>query len=95
MIRYRVRLPEDIQNRLAHLDPKRKHKIKAALDLLEIEPRIGKPLEQELTGFWSYPVPPLRIVYLIDSGRREIQVVGLDHRQKIYDLLTEQLRSRE
>lgn len=91
MIRYRVILPEDARERIKHIPPQLKQKIRAALDLLEREPRAGKPLERELVGLWTYPVAPFRIVYLIEPSHREVQVIGLGHRRDIYDIILKRL----
>ena len=94
MIRYRVCLPDDVKGQIAHLPPALKRRVRASLGFLELDPRAGKPLVRELTGLWSYAIPPHRIVYLIVSSRREIQVISFGHRRDVYDLLIQQLRGR-
>lgn len=91
MIRYKVILPEDARERIKRTPPLLKRKIRAALDFLEEDPRAGKPLERELTGLWTYPVSPFRIVYLIESSHRKVQVIGLGHRRDIYDIILRRL----
>lgn len=95
MIRYQVRLPDDVKNLIKHLPPSLKQKVRAALDLLEVEPRSGKLLTRELAGLWSYPVAPFRIVYLIEPFRQEVQVIGLGHRRDIYGVILERLYGRQ
>jgi len=86
MIRYHIRLPDDIKAEVACSSPLLKRKFKMALALLQVEPRAGKPLGQELSGLWSYPVVPFRIIYAIEPTLREVQVLRFGHRRNVYDL---------
>ena len=52
---------------------------------LQDEPtRVGKPLQRELSGYWSARRGAYRIVYALDEERREIRVVRIDHRSDVY-----------
>ena len=90
MIRYHVRLLDEIKAQAAQLPPELKRKFKMAVVLLGSEPRAGKPLTQELIGLWSYPVDRFRIIYLIEPARREVQIVRFGPRETIYNLLAQQ-----
>jgi mRNA interferase RelE/StbE len=46
--------------------------------------RVGKPLQRELSGYWSARRGAYRIIYAIDEERREIRVVRIDHRSDLY-----------
>jgi mRNA-degrading endonuclease RelE of RelBE toxin-antitoxin system len=89
VIRYHVRLLDDIKVQAAHLPPELKRKFKMAVVLLGSEPRAGKPLTQELAGLWSYPVDRFRIIYLVELARLEVQVVRFGPRETIYNLLAQ------
>ena len=51
----------------------------------------GKPLEQELTGYRSYPIRPYRVIYWIESSERQVHLVMVELRREVYDLLVQQL----
>lgn len=51
----------------------------------------GKPLERELTGYWSYPIHPYRVIYQIESSERRVHLVMVELRREVYDLLLQQL----
>ena len=94
MIRYRVRLLPELQDTVAHLAPVVKQRLRTCLRLLETDPLAGKPLNRELEGFRSYPIPPYRVVYRLEAPQRVVQVVAVGLRPTVYDLLIEQLHSQ-
>ncbi len=91
MIRYRVVIQPEHRTRLARLPPSVKQKLRASLRLLEVDPWAGKPLEQELAGYRSYPIHPYRIIYRIESSERLVRLVMVELRREVYDLLLQQL----
>jgi mRNA-degrading endonuclease RelE of RelBE toxin-antitoxin system len=66
------------------------HKVAAAIveflvgPLLEEPSRVGKPLQRELTGYWSARRGSYRVIYRLDEERREIRVVRIEHRSDVY-----------
>lgn len=94
MIRYRVRLLPELQDTVAHLAPVVKQRLRTCLRLLETNPLAGKPLNEELTEFRSYPIPPYRVVYHLEGSQRVVQMVAIGLRPTVYDLLIERLHSQ-
>jgi mRNA-degrading endonuclease RelE of RelBE toxin-antitoxin system len=64
------------------LAPTAKRKVRAALDELSRDPRLGEPLHRELTGQWRLRVGDLRIVYRPQADG--IAVVAIGPRRTIY-----------
>ena len=95
MIRYRVVGFLELQERLSHLLPNVKRKVRASLRFLESDPLTGKPLERELAGYRSYAIPPYRIIYRIDSSGRAVKVFLVEHRRDVYEILVQKLDSGE
>ena len=91
MIRYRVIVPPGLKDRAGHLPPTVKQKVRASLRLLEIEPMVGKLLERELAGYWSYPIHPYRVIYQIETSERRVHLVMVELRREVYDLLVQQI----
>lgn len=48
------------------------------------DPLVGKPLEDELKGQYSYTVRVYRILYKIDWKDKEVTVLKADHRGVVY-----------
>ncbi len=81
---YRVVVPPTVEKQIAVLHPLLKKRIRSALDELADNPFKGKPLVEELAGFFSYRVDTWRIVYAIRRNVLEVQVVAVGPRKTIY-----------
>lgn len=47
-------------------------------------PLIGKPLEGELIGEYSYKVSVYRVLYIIDLKDKQVAILSAGHRASIY-----------
>ena len=92
-MRFSVRIDETTAGHLRHFPPVRKQRIKKALHELAIDPFLGKPLEEELFGFYSYRVGSFRIIYEVDQTRKAIRVAGIGPRRSIYEEIEKEFRS--
>jgi mRNA-degrading endonuclease RelE of RelBE toxin-antitoxin system len=55
---------------------------------LAAEPRrVGHPLQREFAGLWSARRGPYRIVYELDSEKRVVHAVRIDHRSDAYRMI--------
>ena len=52
--------------------------------LLSEPHRVGKPLQRELSGYWSARRGAYRIIYSIDAEQRIVSVVRIEHRADVY-----------
>lgn len=52
--------------------------------LCDAPTRVGRPLQRELSGYYSARRGAYRVVYRIDSERREVRVVRIEHRADVY-----------
>jgi mRNA interferase RelE/StbE len=52
--------------------------------LTEDSRRVGRPLREELTGYWSARRGAYRVVYRIDEASRRLVVVRIEHRSDVY-----------
>ncbi|HCU25552.1 MAG TPA: hypothetical protein DF383_11105 [Deltaproteobacteria bacterium] len=75
MKKYRVRLAPDIRRSLRHFHPGLKTKIRRALEELEQDPLLGKPLKESLAGLHSYRVTQYRIIYRINRNEILVEVI--------------------
>ncbi len=81
-----------MEQTITHLHPVLKKKVRAALEEIQLDPYGGKPLRDELKGFFSFRVSSYRIVYRIRHRYVEIQVVDVGPRNVIYERAIELLR---
>jgi mRNA interferase RelE/StbE len=77
-----VRLPNDVQRLIRSLHPDLKRRVRAAVDLLCVNPEAGRALKGELEGWRSMRVGRLRIVYR--EARKQIEVAAIGPRASIY-----------
>jgi len=82
-LKRRVILPPEIQSELRNFPPQTKRYIRQALREIEINPKGGKQLQDELSGFYSLTVKRFRIIYEIKE--EIILVLGVGPRKSIYD----------
>jgi mRNA interferase RelE/StbE len=57
--------------------------VESAKQLGENPDRIGKPLKQ--SDFWSLRVGDYRVIYEIDQNKKQVVILFVGHRSKVYD----------
>ncbi len=88
---YKVRITPFANNAAKKLNPKAKKAAKTALKELTKNPYLGKKLQAELSGFFSYKFLRYRIIYKAEASEKVIIVWGIGHRRDIYESLGEHL----
>jgi mRNA interferase RelE/StbE len=91
---WRLSIPPAVAERIAHLEPQLKQRVRAALRALALEPRRGEALQRELSDYRKYRVGRYRIVFALDPRRRLVRVMAVGHRRRIYEELAELAKSR-
>lgn len=84
-MKYKIVLPPLVEETIRALPPSLKSQIRSGLEALQENPRLGKPLKDELRGLWSYRVSRYRIVYRIHARLIEVQIIDLGPRTVIYE----------
>jgi mRNA interferase RelE/StbE len=59
-------------------------RICSALELLQEDPYVGKPLVGRPEGAWSLRVGVYRVLYRIEKKELQILVLDIGHRREIY-----------
>ncbi|MCY4389028.1 MAG: type II toxin-antitoxin system RelE/ParE family toxin [Desulfurellaceae bacterium] len=85
----RVRLPREVHVAIRIMHPQLKQRIRAGLDTLRVNPSAGKPLRRELSGWWSFRVGRVRIIYRATRTILEVSAIG--SRASIYKDTTRRL----
>ena len=81
---YRIVLPKKAQKDLDSIDQRYCDRVKASLIALSHDPFMGKKLEGEYCGCYSYRVWPYRIIYYIEKRKVIVVIVRVGHRQSVY-----------
>ncbi|MDL1980356.1 MAG: type II toxin-antitoxin system RelE/ParE family toxin [Deltaproteobacteria bacterium] len=82
---HKLRVPDDIVQLVRGMHPRLKKKVKASLQAILSEPHSGKALRDELVGLRSFRVSRFRIVYKISSNKKEIEIIAIGPRDRIYE----------
>ena len=91
---YRLLYSHTSRDQIRSLHPQVKPVVKGKVERLKENPFLGKPLEKELSGYYSLRSKRFRISYRIDHDNHLIQVYYVGHRRDVYQLFRE-LLSRE
>jgi len=78
---YQVVIPQRVEREIERIDKRYKRRIYAALTVLRSDPFVGKGLEGERKGQYSYEVWPYRIIYEIEKAKLIVLIVKVGHRQ--------------
>lgn len=73
--------------------PQLKPLIKKHIEELKESPFLGKPLERELSGFYSLRINKFRVLYDIDHEKKLIRIHYVGYRKNIYELFRKLLSS--
>ena len=79
----RLRIPDEISDRVRSLHPDLKRKIRATIDGLLSDTARGKPLQGQLVGLNSVRVGRFRVVYRVRQDIVEILTIG--PRRTVYE----------
>lgn len=87
----RLRIPDEVSDRVRSLHPDLKRKIRVTIDGLLSDTAQGKPLRGQLSGFDSIRVGRFRVIYRVVRDIVEILTIG--PRRTVYEE-AEQLTAR-
>jgi mRNA interferase RelE/StbE len=90
---YLLRYSETSGKQIRSLHPQSKPLIKKHIEELKESPFLGKPLERELSGFYSLRINKFRVLYDIDHEKRLIRIHFVGYRKNIYELFRKLLSS--
>lgn len=69
---------------LKKLDKSIQERILEKLNLLNANPKLGKPLIGNMAGFWSLRIGKIRVLYQISESELIIYVMNVGHRKSVY-----------
>jgi mRNA interferase RelE/StbE len=92
---WKVEYSQTSREHARSLEPSIKPIVKKRIEQIRENPFIGKPLERELSGYYSYRVKRFRILFKIDANSKIVQIHYIGHRKDVYELLREIVGSRK
>ncbi|MBI1908659.1 MAG: type II toxin-antitoxin system RelE/ParE family toxin [Deltaproteobacteria bacterium] len=81
---FALRYTGEAKTRIRHLHPLLKQEVRLALEELQDDPYLGKPLQREFIGLRSLRVRNYRIIYKMDESKWRIDILTLGPRRVIY-----------
>ena len=94
-MKYLIDFDEDVRKVFQHFSPLRKQKIKECLREISLNPFVGKALQENLTGFYSYRAGHFRILYIIDKEERIVRLMAIGFRGNVYKELEKHILGEE
>jgi len=88
---YRIIYSRASRNQVRSLHPQIKPLVKSNIQKLKENPYLGKPLERELSGYYSLSMKRFRAIYKINQPEHVIQIYYVGHRKYIYEIFKEYL----
>jgi mRNA interferase RelE/StbE len=80
---YKLRMVDGLAELVRGMHPSLKKKVRTSLETILSDPGSGKALKNDLAGLRSFRVGRFRIIYKV--SRREVQVVAIGPRSRIYE----------
>ena len=65
-------------------DKKLRERFASALEYIASDPLIGKPLQAEFKGCYSYRIGDYRVIYFFSKTEKYIGIIRIDHRREVY-----------
>ena len=93
-MKYLLIIPPEVEESIAHFHPLLKRKVRYALQEIQEDPLLGKPLKGPLEGLRSYRVTRYRIVYRVVRRKVLVEVIDIGPREMIYERILQILRLR-
>lgn len=61
-----------------------KERIARTLEYIASDPMVGKPLQAEFKGCYSYRIGDYRVIYAFSKSEKYLDVIRIDHRREVY-----------
>lgn len=82
---FRIKLTSKVKKQLKNLSKEQKIFVGEILEDIKEDPLIGKPLERELTGKFSYRTGVYRILYKVNQQDKVVTILLAQHRGIAYN----------
>ena len=82
---YRLIISPQAQKELKKIKRAHQPSIRLLIEEIREDPKVGKPLNRNLQGKFSYRLSVYRVIYKINQKDGIINIISVGHRAKIYD----------
>jgi len=90
--RFKLIYSQTSRDKIKKLHPLLKPVIKSKIEQIREESYSGKPLERELSGYFSIRSKRFRVIYKILHEEKLIQIHYVGHRKDIYEQFGDQIK---
>lgn len=81
---FTVIVKKKAQKEIQHLSARDQERVYNALLIIADNPFVGKRLDADYQGLWSYRVWPYRILYAIHQHAVTVLILRVGHRKDVY-----------
>ncbi len=81
---YQILFTDKARRQYDALDARLRKQVDKGLTRIATNPKLGKPLRDDLKGIWSERVSTFRILYKIYEHRVEVLVLVIEYRKLVY-----------
>jgi len=82
---YKIIFEKPAEKFFRKLNKKEQEQIAKKINELSLNPKLGKPLVDKLSGLWSLRIGDYRAIYMIKNQELIVLVLKLGHRKNVYD----------
>ena len=79
---------QEAKGQIRSLSPEIKKGLREILEGLREDPYLGKPLQRELSGFWSLVFKQYRVIYKIIPRDNAVRIYMIGRRETVYEEFT-------
>jgi len=79
------------REQIRFLHPRLKMIVKRKVEELKENPFSGKPLEKELSGYYSLRARRFRVIYKVVQKSKAVEIHYVGHRKDVYEILKERM----
>lgn len=82
---FELRISKRVEKQIKILKKEYQVEIIDALTAIKEDPLLGKPLDRDLNGRFSYRFASYRIIYKIDQKDKVVEILWAEHRGRVYN----------
>lgn len=82
---FELRISKRVEKQIKILKKEYQVEIIDALTEIKEDPLLGKPLDRDLNGRFSYRFASYRIIYKIDQKDKVVEILWAEHRGRVYN----------
>lgn len=82
---FELRISKKAEKQIKKLKREYRAEVIEALTAIKEDPLLGKPLDRDLNGKFSYRFASYRIIYKVNQKDKIVEILWADHRGRVYN----------